>query len=65
MRGERKQPGAEARPSAMFSGGNRADYTASPTWAQAIQRRRLQEEHGLIRDRAAVVAGLAYGEGVV
>lgn len=63
MRGERKQPGAEARPSAMlFSGGNRAELTAAWAVAQAMQRSRLQQEHGLKPERAALIAGLAYGE---
>ena len=61
MRGETKRAGAEAGPSAMFWR-ERADDTASGTIAQAIQRCRLQQEHGLSADRAALIAGLAFGE---
>lgn len=39
-----------------------SENTQSPTQAQAMQRRRLERDHGLTADRAAVVAGLAYGE---
>lgn len=57
-----ERPGGGAGPSKMFLAGHSEDST-HPTLSQLLQVARLRRDHGLNADRAALVAGLAFGEG--
>lgn len=65
MEAHTKRPSAEAGPSGMSFGGDTKDDTATLDLAQAMQRHRLQRDHGLSVPLAALIAGLCFGEGTV
>lgn len=65
MEAHTKRPGGGfAGPSELFCA-EQSDNTATLTLAQAMQRHRLQCDHGLSVPLAALIAGLLFGEGEI
>ena len=60
----RNDPAGDAGPSELFCA-ELSGNTATLNLAQAMQRRRLQRDHGLSVPLATLIASLCFGEGTV